>query len=151
VIGDATFRVRGEVEVGGGLFGPPSMSWHREASVVLANEASLSASRNRVKLDIAAILEDEETLASDGSDLLQVGDWHSHPGGSQTPSQADLRAFTRALEFADARRLSPRYLALIVTADRDRGWARPQLAGWVVSRQRDGQLVCEPATVRRPA
>jgi proteasome lid subunit RPN8/RPN11 len=86
-----------------------------------------------------------------GSGLQLLGDWHSHPRrGETTPSDTDVRGWSAAYELcADESRWMPSYLGLIVTPARP-SWPRRavNLTAWVVSCDRSGDLVCQPATVR---
>lgn len=86
-----------------------------------------------------------------GSGLQLLGDWHSHPHrGETTPSDTDVRGWSAAYELcADESRWMPSYLGLIVTPARP-SWPHRvvDLAAWVTSCDRSGDLVCQPSTVR---
>jgi proteasome lid subunit RPN8/RPN11 len=80
-------------------------------------------------------------------DLYRVGDWHSHPGGSALPSDADLRAWAGN---GDALGVD-RYVSVIVSRDTDgSGWWLPRYSGWSTAREGyPSRPVCRPIQVTR--
>ena len=79
-----------------------------------------------------------------GGEGARLGHWHTHSAGSGTPSPADLQAWHTWCEMLD----DARSVGVIVTPDRDRGWHRPHLDGWVLQRRDDGLCsICRPVAL----
>jgi proteasome lid subunit RPN8/RPN11 len=74
--------------------------------------------------------------------LVRVGDWHSHPNDDPIPSDADLR--TWGLHSEDAGVLP--YAGVIVTPG-EVGWMTPEFYGWVTREDDRGLLVCGPGRI----
>jgi hypothetical protein len=134
---------------GGGIFGPPVMSWHEQADVRFANAAASPRNRSHVSIDPGMIAADESRL-SDQSSSRRIGDWRVRPDSRDDrpgePTKADMYAWLRELDLARQRSVS-RYVGLIATAE-PRGWLfPPRLHAWVVRRDQHGRAVCEPARV----
>jgi proteasome lid subunit RPN8/RPN11 len=74
--------------------------------------------------------------------LVRVGDWHSHPNDDPIPSDADLR--TWGLHSEDAGVVP--YAGVIVTPG-EVGWMTPEFYGWVTREDDRGLLVCGPGRI----
>jgi Prokaryotic homologs of the JAB domain len=62
--------------------------------------------------------------------MSRVGDWHSHPGGTLTPSPSDLQCWARR---ADELGIS-HYIGVLVAPAAEGGWTYPRYSAWVVER-----------------
>jgi hypothetical protein len=139
------------VETGGGLFGPPLMSWHRDVRIGVANVAATLQSRASMSMSDARLRAEESTLVAHGSELRRIGDWHAHPtrrrDGVGVPSEADMSTWISEIDSLNSERLTARYVGIIGTVG-ERGWvSTPRLHAWVVRRDDLGRAVCERATV----
>jgi hypothetical protein len=106
------------------------------------------------------VAEVERDLAPDA---IECGSFHTHPEHDDTePSHYDFTELDRGrgdLNMAAGRMgiierkhgyHAYRYVMLIVTPHRERGWSAPTITPWIV-RRRDGSpdsFVCEPSTIR---
>ncbi len=107
--------------------------------------ARLPSLGGRVELSSRTVIEDDyfdEWL--ERAELVPVGDWHAHPGVSDTkPSQADVRGWAAEREVFGI----SRYTSLIVVPDDEIGWMCPQFHANVTTTDGSGRLVIEPATI----
>jgi proteasome lid subunit RPN8/RPN11 len=76
------------------------------------------------------------------SQLVLVGDWHSHPAPDPEPSDADVKAWAKHSRLT----ASTLYASLIVTPGADMGWSAPDFHGFITYAL-DGRLVCEQSKV----
>jgi hypothetical protein len=85
-------------------------------------------------------------------DLRGIGDWHTHPTGDATPSEADLRCQARELATIGDHNVS--LTSLIVTRrDGASSWRNPHISAWITRHARSSfgeRMVCEHATVTVP-
>jgi hypothetical protein len=152
LIDEECFAHRYEIEeheieaTGGGLFGEPIWSWHRESFVWSAIRAVYDCARHTAKLDLETILAHAHTLKARESTQIEIGFWHPHPGSCDgRPSPGDLEASLSALTWLKS---GSRYVVLIATRGAY-GWASPpRLHAWIMYRDRFGDAICERATVR---
>lgn len=137
---------------GGGIFGPPLMSWHEAADVRIANAAANPRGRGHVSIDYRMIAAEESRL-SDQFSFSRIGDWRVCPESQEErpgePTSADMYAWLHELDLARQRGVT-RYVGLIATAG-PRGWTfPPRLHAWLVRRVDSRRAVCEPARVNVP-
>ena len=133
-------------ETGGLLLGARTFSW-QALRIVDATGPGPNATRARTEFlpDAAHDLDVEQRyLRVLGGEGARLGHWHTHSAGSGTPSPADLQAWHTWCEMLD----DARSVGVIVTPDRDRGWHRPHLDGWVLQRRDDGLCsICRPVAL----
>jgi proteasome lid subunit RPN8/RPN11 len=111
----------GNLETGGWLTGHPAFSWHGERSITGALSAASKRRSDSAILDGTAFTREDDRLRREymedrGSDLRLVGDWHSHPAGTATPSPSDVACWAR--EFATIADHNSSLTSLIVTPRR---------------------------------
>jgi hypothetical protein len=149
-INEAARASRDGKETGGPLFGPPSL-WEPSLSVAVARGPGQGVRHvGAFDIDHLQTLLLEQDFERAGSDLREIGFWHTHPGRGDVPSDHDLGAFASVFEFLDRKRFTRRFVALIANEDRDGwGWARPRLTAWVLERRQDGRPpVCRRAELK---
>jgi proteasome lid subunit RPN8/RPN11 len=148
-------RWDGEVETGGWLVGHRAWGWHRERTVAIATVAARMRREGKVWLDEGEFTRMDARLQAardrDG-DLRGIGEWHTHPTGDATPSEADLRCQARELATISDHNVS--LTSLIVTRrDGALSWRNPHISAWITRHARSSfgeRMVCEPATVTVP-
>jgi hypothetical protein len=97
--------------------------------------------RNRVQLGLADQVAAALPDWLQRSELIPVGDYHTHPGGDPRPSPHDLKVWARLLKSSGR----SSYVGVIATPGDGAG---PRLHGWVVRTDgAPGRLVCEPARI----
>jgi integrative and conjugative element protein (TIGR02256 family) len=74
---------------------------------------------------------------------LWVGDWHTHPMGSPSPSGLDLHSYRRVL----ATGAMPVFLSIIVSPRSGGDWSDPDVRTWVI---RAGDVEAASLTTDRP-
>jgi hypothetical protein len=118
-------------ETGGLLLGYRTFSWQPlEILEVTGPGPSAQRSSGEFKMDHAYDLAVEHAwmrqLDGHGANL---GHWHTHPEASVgLPSEPDLGAWLGYGELLGVER----YLGVIVTPHRNRGWGRPHLNAWIL-------------------
>jgi hypothetical protein len=138
-------------ETGGLLLGYRTFSWQPlEILEVTGPRPSAQRSSGAFKMDHAYDVAVEHgwmrQLDGHGANL---GHWHTHPEASVgLPSEPDLGAWLGYSELLGVER----YLGVIVTPHRNRGWGRPHLNAWILRRDSTrswSRPVCERAEVKR--
>lgn len=136
-------------ETGGLLLGP-RLTYGERPVIVDASGPGPSARRGAgdFGVDHAYCLAVERAYADRYAGCGNIGFWHTHPtlarDGGDRPSRADLEFFQGFAEVLDV----GRYLALILTPDALRGWERPSVHGWMLTRFYDGgRSLCERVAV----
>jgi hypothetical protein len=151
LMGDAVFGQ--SVEVGGGLFGWSARKPGGGITVVEANLACSDVTANGLNLDFDQLLAVSDGWTHNGGAVRLIGDWHSHPDRSATPSRKDVKAWVAAFDMVAAEHRSvSHYFGLIVgPAGRDDAgnWQHTKLSAWAVSRDKHGRAICERARVER--
>jgi hypothetical protein len=141
-------------ETTGGLYGPRTYGLQAAATVTTATDAGYDRQHNRACLDIVAVEASERSYRERENDLVIAGSWHSEPGEHAEPSPEDLYVWKLLLDRAYSKRRTTRHVHLIVTADRARGWGRPEVAAYGMRRDESDagsvRWVCAPATARLP-
>jgi hypothetical protein len=113
LMGDAVFGQ--SVEVGGGLFGWSARKPGGGITVVEANLACSDVTANGLNLDFDQLLAVSDGWAHHGGAVRLIGDWHSHPDRSATPSRKDVKAWVAAFDMVAAEHRSvSHYFGLIV-------------------------------------
>lgn len=143
-------------EAGGFLFGRPFSSWHRLIEITMATStANAERARDSLLLDSSRWAAAERAIELEGRNEVMLGSWHCHPGTrDRRPSDADLRVWLRMRDYFDGRRFSSEaHVGLIYSSSYDAhygdsDWVRPEVSAWVVSRDRLGNPICEPATIK---
>lgn len=147
-------ELHARTETTGGLFGPRSYGFQAVATVTTATDAGYDRQHDRACLDIVAVEAGERSYRERENDLVIAGSWHSEPGEHAEPSPEDLYVWKLLLDRAYSKRRTTRHVHLIVTADRARGWGRPEVAAYVMRRDESDagsvRWVCAPATARLP-
>lgn len=121
-------RAAGDVETGGLLFSA-SRPWRSEIRLVAVSGPGPDA-RHEPGRYIADVTHDLDRIRAMRRyrDLVCVGAWHSHPGGTTRPSDADLVHWSsvRALVDVDA------LVGLIVAGDPSAGWVHAKFVPHVI-------------------
>jgi proteasome lid subunit RPN8/RPN11 len=81
------------------------------------------------------------------SELMVVGDWHSHPVGDGTPSRTDRENWAWNVQSSDG---FPWATVIVIRGEDGLGWMGPRYVGWLTSADGRGGYICEPATVAEP-
>jgi proteasome lid subunit RPN8/RPN11 len=98
--------------------------------------------RSSVRIGAAADVEADFPDHLKRAELIRVGDYHSHPGGTPEPSRQDREGWVAILKSSGR----SSYVGLIVTPGVDGGG--PSIHGWVTRTDGGpGRYVCEPASV----
>jgi proteasome lid subunit RPN8/RPN11 len=146
----STTRADG-IESGGWLYAPASRSWDKEIEIRLASTPGKGARCAPESYFPSADYHAEEKQFADlGSDIVRVGDWHSHPGRNADPSDEDLDAWLKSFLVANEKRGVASYVGLIVAEDDSRSFVRAKFNAFALSYDRSGRVVCEPANLSIP-
>src|SRR5580765_1372226 len=136
----------GGVESGGWLYAPVSRSWDKEIEIRLASTPGKGARCTpKSYFPSADYHAEEKQFASLGSDIVRVGDWHSHPGRNAGASDGDIDAWLKSFLVANEKRGVASYVGLIVAEDDSRGAVRAKFKAFALSYDLSGRVVCEPA------
>jgi hypothetical protein len=124
------------------------------ASVNTALDCGYDRKPASAGVDIAALEAGERFYRDRENDVVVAGSFHTEPGGHIEPSAADLYMWKLLHDRAYTKRRTRRHVHLILTANFNRGWQRPDVAAYVLRREESevGRVswVCAPATVRPP-
>lgn len=104
------------LETGGVLLGFPDANDHRQVQVAALVGPGPHATHRRHRFDPDTTWQRERIAATyrrSGHVVTYLGDWHSHPRGSGTPSRLDRKTARRIARFPGAR--APHPLMLIVS------------------------------------
>jgi hypothetical protein len=116
----------GGLESGGWLYAPVSRGWDKEIEVRLASTPDKGARSTALSyMPSGEYHAEEKHLADLGSDMVRVGDWHSHTGSNANPSRCQPKANTPAGSSA----VSPDALAVLNGEAASQGRPRVVLAG----------------------
>ena len=131
------------VETGGYLYGhEPSRYFSSEVCLVSGPGPTSRHGRDSLRLSHPLEVEAEFPDWLPAENFVRVGDFHSHPTGTPTPSRADLEAWAAGLR----RQRRSTYVSIIVTPSRD-GY-ESELHGWVTHMDSYGKrFVVEPARI----
>ena len=113
----------GDLEIGGGLYGPDAWTWRDTIEVA---EAQPPGPNSRAWTDKLGLHYDDLEAGESGDRRKLNGFWHTHPSGGAGLSEADLKAFAQMRDEWGM----PQFLAVIVTPDKRTGWRSPQLHAW---------------------
>jgi hypothetical protein len=160
-LADLAEYARDGTEIGGLLYGTAS-DHPRPARIGLAAGPGKHARRERngISFSTDARSEAEWLVAVRGRDAIELGSWHTHPGGSLDPSAgdapSDLAAWRRQFLRIERDRDAEQAAHLIVTSDDEYRWREQNLqtAAFVVRRAAPGREFgrqWEPLVVERVA
>lgn len=152
LLGTTADRIRAEindaapfgVESGGYLYAhQPNRYFETDVCLVTGPGPSSRQGRDSLRLSPPHEIEDEFPDWLPAENFVRVGDFHSHPQGTPTPSRPDMEGWATILK----RRRHSTYVAVIVTPSPGDG-SGPRFHGWVGRMDTYGtSFVVEPARI----
>lgn len=122
-----------ETEVGGSLYGPADVN---QAVVVKVTTGSTSDKRRRFSFSPnrkAVQKEIERVWVESNGEFSRIGTWHTHPGGSSSPSPTDI---STAIRLNKEGNIELPFLLILATEDSDSGISVVDATVWVYDDER---------------